>query len=179
MTDERSQTGFLARAERVGQLLESAALVSVLAAMVLLATAQIVLRNFMDSGLAWGDEALRLMVLWVAMLGAVAASRENRHIAIDALSRILPQAPKAWATVVVHAFTAAVAFTLAWYAWEFVADSREYEDLLLGDLPACGCRRCAKTRRNRRNGAHHRCCSFGCRECGHAIHRTVLWYVDG
>jgi len=136
VTDEHPQTGFLARAERVGQFLESAALVSVLAAMVLLATAQIVLRNFMDSGFAWGDEALRLMVLWVAMLGAVAASRENRHIAIDALSRILPQAPKAWATVVVHAFTSAVAFTLAWYAWEFVAESHEYGDLLLGDLPA-------------------------------------------
>ncbi len=136
MTDERLQTGFLARAERVGQFLESAALVSVLAAMVLLATTQIVLRNFMDSGFAWGDEALRLMVLWVAMLGAVAASRENRHIAIDALSRILPQTPKAWAAVVVHAFTSAIAFTLAWYAWEFVAESREYEDLLLGDLPA-------------------------------------------
>jgi TRAP-type C4-dicarboxylate transport system permease small subunit len=136
VTDERPQTGFLARAERVGQLIEGAALVSVLAAMVVLAGAQIVLRNFMNSGFAWGDEALRLMVLWVAMLGAVAASRENRHIAIDALSRVLPKAPKAWAAVVVHAFTSAVSFTLAWYAWEFVAESREYHDLLLGDLPA-------------------------------------------
>ena len=30
------------------------------------------------SGVAWGDEALRLMVLWVTMLGAVAATRERQ-----------------------------------------------------------------------------------------------------
>lgn len=136
MTDEDRQTGFLARADRAGQILENAALVAVLTAMILLAAAQIVLRNFMDSGFAWGDEALRLMVLWVAMLGAVAASRENRHISIDALSRILPGGPKAWADVIVRAFTAGVSFVLAWYSWVFVAESREFEDTLLGDLPA-------------------------------------------
>lgn len=136
MTDEAPQRGVLARADRAGQFIENAALVAVLSAMILLAVTQIFLRNFMASGFAWGDEALRLMVLWVTMLGAVAASRENRHLAIDALSRVLSPGPRAWADVVVRAFTAFVAFVLAWYSWEFVAESREFEDLLLGDLPA-------------------------------------------
>lgn len=136
MTDERRQTGFLARAGQAGQFVENTALVVVLTAMIALAAAQIFLRNFMNSGFAWGDEALRLMVLWVAMLGAVAASRENRHIAIDALSRILPDGPKVWADVVVRGFTSGVSFVLAWYSWVFVAGSREFEDTLMGDLPA-------------------------------------------
>jgi len=136
VTGGSRQTGLLARADQAGQFIENAALVTVLTAMILLATAQIVLRNFLASGFAWGDEALRLMVLWVAMLGGVAASRENRHIAIDVLSRVLPPAPKAIAAIVVNAFTSGVSFILAWYSWVFVAESREYQDLLLDALPA-------------------------------------------
>lgn len=136
MSDARRQPGFLARADRAGQFVENVALVAVLTAMILLAAAQIFLRNFLDSGFAWADEALRLMVLWVAMLGAVAASRDNRHISIDALSRILPPAPRAWAAIIVRAFTSAVALLIAWYSLEFVAESREFGDRLLDDLPA-------------------------------------------
>lgn len=136
MTEGSKQPGILTRADQAGQFIENTALVVVLTAMILLASSQIFLRNVMDSGFAWADEALRLMVLWVAMLGAVAASRENRHIAIDALSRILPPGLRVWADLIVRAFTATVAFVLAWYSWVFVSESREFEDLLLGDLPA-------------------------------------------
>lgn len=136
MTQAQRQPGFLSQADRAGQFLETTALVVVLTAMILLASAQIVMRNFLESGFAWADEALRLMVLWVAMLGAVAASRENRHIAIDVLARILPNGPKVAVGLIVHAFTSAVAFVLAWYSWEFVAESREFQDRLLDNLPA-------------------------------------------
>ncbi|MFQ5635208.1 MAG: TRAP transporter small permease [Gammaproteobacteria bacterium] len=136
MTGKRRQPGFLSRADEAGRFVENAALVAVLTAMILLAAAQIILRNFLESGFAWGDEALRLMVLWVAILGAVAASRENRHISIDVLARVLPPVPRAAAAIIVRAFTSAVSFVLAWYSWEFVSDSREYHDLLLDDLPA-------------------------------------------
>ena len=104
--------------------------------MIVLASAQIVLRNVTGGGIAWGDEALRLMLLWLAMLGAVAASRENRHIAIDVLSRVLPERQRVGFAVLLHAFTAAVAATLAWYSWVFLGESLEYQDQLLGDLPA-------------------------------------------
>jgi TRAP-type C4-dicarboxylate transport system permease small subunit len=136
VTERDHQSGILAWADRAGQFLENAALVGALASMIVLAGAQIVLRNFFNSGFPWADEALRLLVLWVAMLGAVAASRENRHIAIDALARVLPPGPKAWVAIVVHFFTACVALIIAWHSAQFVADSREYNDILLGDLPA-------------------------------------------
>ena len=56
----------------------------------LLAVAQIVLREAFSTGFVWADELLKLLVLWLAMVGSVAASRDNRHIRIDALSHILP-----------------------------------------------------------------------------------------
>ena len=140
MTDTKprasDEASLLNTVERIGRLIENLALVVILSGMILLASGQILLRNVFSGGFAWADEALRLMVLWVAMLGAVVASREDRHISIDVLARVLPDVIKRWTIALVNAFTAAVSFTLAWFSWEFVAESRKYEDQLLNDLPA-------------------------------------------
>lgn len=132
----QSASGLLARADNLGRIAENAALVTTLSAMILLGSTQIILRNFFDSGFGWADEALRLLVLWVAMFGAVAASREHRHISIDVLSRVLPDGAKAWVVIIVDAFTAAITLTLAWHSWIFVTESREFQDQLLNGLPA-------------------------------------------
>lgn len=128
--------GWSARLERWGRRAEDAVLALLLVAMILLASTQIVLRNLFDSGLVWADGLLRLMVLWLALIGAVAASRADRHISIDILSRFLPARARLASEVAVDAFTAAVCGLLAWHAWRFVADAREFGDTLLGDLPA-------------------------------------------
>lgn len=136
MVDATSRTGLLAKAEQAGQLIENTALAAILTGMILLAGAQIFLRIGNYSGIPWANEALQLLVLWVAMLGAVVASREDRHISIDVLSRVLPDRFQAWAAAVVNAFTATVALTLAWHSLVFVAMSREFQDTLVGGLPA-------------------------------------------
>ncbi len=136
MTTPEEQPGLLDKAEKFGRFVETASLVLILSAMIILAAAQIVMRNVLDTGLSWGDEALRLMVLWVTMLGAVAASRERRHIVIDVLARLLPDGSKAGVSLIIDSFAAGVAGVLAWYAAVFVGDSREYGDLLLNNLPA-------------------------------------------
>ena len=136
MTTPEKQPGLLDKADRFGRFVENASLVLVLAAMIALAAAQIIMRNALDTGVSWGDEALRLMVLWITMLGAVAATRDRRHIVIDVLSRLLPSGLQAWASFIVDSFSAGVAGVLAWYAAVFVGDSKEYGDLLLNDLPA-------------------------------------------
>ena len=81
----------LARLERAGKLGEDAILVMILTTMILLAAGQIILRNFMDIGFIWADEMLRMLVLWLAVAGAVAASRNDKHINIDVLNRFLPE----------------------------------------------------------------------------------------
>jgi TRAP-type C4-dicarboxylate transport system permease small subunit len=133
---ETGKPGLLDRAERFGRTAENAFLLTLLTAMLALGASQIVLRNFLGGGLAWADEALRIMVLWLALIGAVAASRDDRHISIDVASRILPPKARALVAAAVNLFTAVVCGALAWYAWDFVLDSREYEDQLLGGLPA-------------------------------------------
>lgn len=130
------QGGILSSLTRAGQWLEDALLVLILSGMILLAAAQIVLRNFFDVGFIWGDELLRMLVLWLAVAGAVAASRSDKHIAIELLNRYLPERGALAAKVVVYLFTAVVCGFVAWHALAFVRTSHEFGDLLLGNVPA-------------------------------------------
>lgn len=108
----------------------------VLGGLILLGAAQIVLRNFFSIGFAWGDGLARLAVLWLGLLGALAASRDGRHITMGALTRLLPPKVRLAAGVCADGFGAAVSAALTWAAWTFVSDSREYGDTLLGGFPA-------------------------------------------
>ncbi len=124
------------RAERLGRWVENALLAIVLFLMIGIAASQVVLRGALGSGLAWADEALRLLVLWAAMLGAIAASRDNVHLRIDLLSRFLPARWRRLTAALVDLFAAGVSAVLAWQSWRFVAESREFGDQVLGGLPA-------------------------------------------
>lgn len=125
------------RANSPGRWLETILLALTVAAMVVLAATQIVMRNVWGIGIAWADEVLRILVLWVTMLGAIAASSEQRHVSIDALSRYLPAALRRVSVRLTNAFTAAVCLALGWYSWLFVADSWSAHDRVLsGSLPA-------------------------------------------
>lgn len=107
-------------------LVEDAALIFSLAAMLLMAIMQILLRNLFDSGFLWAESFLRILVLWVAMLGAMVATRERRHISIDLLSRLLPHAWYRGMAGFSSVFAAAVCAVAAWYSIEYIG--YEYED---------------------------------------------------
>jgi TRAP-type C4-dicarboxylate transport system permease small subunit len=124
------------RVDRAARNLETWLIVVILAGLILLGAAQILLRNFFSIGFAWGDGLARLAVLWLGLLGALAASRDGRHITMAALAPVLPPRLRKAAGVAADAFGAAVSAALAWAAWAFVGDSREFGDTLLNDLPA-------------------------------------------
>ena len=116
--------------------LEDGVLALLLFSLVFIAGGQILLRNVFSIGLSWTEEMLRILVLWLALAGALAASRGDRHIAIDVLSRFLPGGWVRFMTALTSAFTAAICAILAYQSWSFVSLSREFEDTLLGGLPA-------------------------------------------
>lgn len=94
--------------------------------MILLASAQILLRNLFDSSIAWGDPLLRILVLWVGLLGALAASRGNRQISVDVITRLLDGRARSTARAAASIFTAVVCALLAFHSARFVA--MEYAD---------------------------------------------------
>jgi TRAP-type C4-dicarboxylate transport system permease small subunit len=121
------------------QRLEEALLVMLLTAMISVAAVQVVLRNFFDSGLYWGDSAVRVIVLWVALLGAMVASRHDEHIRIDIAGRYLPPGVRAYVTRLVSLFTCVVLTVFTWYSIDFVR--YEYEDgtIAFASVPSWMC----------------------------------------
>lgn len=124
------------RADQLARSLETWLIVIILSGLVLLGAAQIVLRNLFSIGLPWGDGLARLAVLWLALLGAWAASRDGRHITLGAVTRWFPAGVRLAAAVLADLLAAGVSAVLAWHASAFVRDSREFGDLLLNDIPA-------------------------------------------
>ena len=126
----------LSRLDRVGRFAENTALVVLFSTMMLLAVAQIVLREVFSTGFIWADELIKLLVLWLAMVGSVAASRDNRHIRIDALSHILPDTAIKLTRILVDLFAVAVCAVIAWYSYQYLLLEIEFEDKVLIDTPA-------------------------------------------
>ena len=126
----------LERLEKIGTAAETVTLVSMLATMMLVAVGQIVMRQVFESSLSWADELVRLMVLWLALVGSIAACRENRHIRIDALSHVLPDTAVKLIRILVDVFAATVCGIIAVQAWRYLQIEIEYEVTVLVDTPA-------------------------------------------
>ena len=109
--------------QQIGRLLErleEAVLLLLIAAMILLACVQIVLRDFWGGGVSWADPLLRVMVLWAGLLGAVVATKMDKHISIDLASHLLPKGIFRWLRVLRYLFATGVCLVLTWVAADFV-----------------------------------------------------------
>lgn len=130
---------WLERLERLSYWAENFLILTLLSALIFFSVAQIILRNVFSSSFAWGDGLVRLLVLWLALAAAIAASRDDKMITIDVLSRVLPERWKNFVAVLTNLFTAVVTGLLAFFSWAFVEDSRMFGDTLLGGWPAWIC----------------------------------------
>lgn len=70
--------------------IESIALAICLLTMLFVAFFQVVMRNIYDIGYVWADILVRILVLWVGLLGAAIATSEARHLTIDVITKFLP-----------------------------------------------------------------------------------------
>jgi TRAP-type C4-dicarboxylate transport system permease small subunit len=120
------------------QRVEDVVLALLLGAMIVLAPLQILMRGVLDTGLVWVDPLLRVLVLWVGLLGAVAASWEGRHITIDVVSRVLPERARAAAGAASGLFTAVVTALVAYHGARFVISEYRFESVAFSGIPAWG-----------------------------------------
>ncbi|MGB2394803.1 MAG: TRAP transporter small permease [Pseudomonadales bacterium] len=104
-----------------------------------LAILQIVLRNFFDMGFLWLESFLRIQVLWLAMLGAMVASREGQHIKIDLLTRFVSGRMAQLSKVMVSLFAAVVCWLAAEASVTLVQFEMEDNLMAFGDVPIWVC----------------------------------------
>ena len=116
--------------------IETIVLVIVLTIMVLLAFVQVILRNFFDHGLLWGDIFLRHLVLWVGFIGASLATRDEKHINIDLFSRFLPARWKPLPKLITYFFAVFVCWFLTDAAYTFVIDEMTIGTVAFNEVPA-------------------------------------------
>lgn len=125
----KSISRFWARLERL-------LLISILLSMISLAVLQIVLRNIFEMSLFWIDPFNRLLVLWLAVLGAMVATRERQHISIDVLRHY---ADRSWFTMlgrITSIVSALMCGVMAFHSARFVYDEYVFQTTTFSDLPA-------------------------------------------
>jgi len=126
------------RLRKLDQLLryvENAVLTFLLGGTILLAVAQIGLRNFADSGFQWADPLLRILVLWLGLVGAIAATRDGKHINIDILSKYVAGRWQAATNVVTELFAAVICAVVGYFSYSFVLGEAEFGLTGPGDIP--------------------------------------------
>jgi TRAP-type C4-dicarboxylate transport system permease small subunit len=99
---------------------EDALLVLLLSAMIVLASTQILLRNLLDSGFVWIDPLLRVLVLWLGLIGATVATRNNRHIRIDLLSKFFSRNTHRLIQSIIGQVSAWTCLVVAWYGFKWI-----------------------------------------------------------
>jgi C4-dicarboxylate transporter, DctQ subunit len=127
------------RWERVDEAMdrvEQTLIVTFLGFMILIAFLQIILRNFFSTGLDWGDQLLRNLVLWIGFIGATLATKEGKHINIDVVSRWLPSLGKNVVTFIIHLFSFFICCLLTYATLKFIKNEVQMENMTFLNIPA-------------------------------------------
>ena len=137
-----NKTGARAVVNRFAGLLrwlEDGLLVGLFVLMVGTAVSQILMRNLLGGGIVWGEILVRILVLWIGLVGAMVASRKGKHISIDVLNRYLPPRAKGIAKAGVELFTALVCAIAAFYSLRFVLVDFDEGGLAFAQVPVWLC----------------------------------------
>ena len=129
----------MTRLIRLTHALEDSFLVILLTSLIGLAVMQILLRNFFDSGLSWADPLLRILVLWVGLAGAMVATRYQQHIAINFLTRLLPEHLKLVAQIFTDLFAGTTAAIIAYHGGRFVVMDFASQTFAFAEIPSWWC----------------------------------------
>jgi TRAP-type C4-dicarboxylate transport system permease small subunit len=119
--------------------LEDGILVALLTLMMGVAVVQILLRNFSGTGIIWGDVLVRIAVLWLGLVGAMVAARQDKHISIDLVMRYLPERLRMCVNAIVRLFAAVVCAWTAYYSFIFVVAEYTEGGLAFGQVPVWVC----------------------------------------
>ncbi|MFO1531361.1 MAG: TRAP transporter small permease [Kiritimatiellia bacterium] len=96
--------------------------------MVVLAALQILLRNAWGRGITWADPFLGSAMLWITLLGALAATGRRKHISIDLVSNFTPAGARRVFRIITDLAAAAVCGWLAAAAVRYVGFQRDMGD---------------------------------------------------
>jgi len=137
--NKQSHKIFLERFRTIIYRVEDSILVGILLLMIVLSVLQILLRNFFGGGLVWSEVMVRVLVLWIGLIGAMVASRKGNHINIDIMNRYLSGRVKFVVKFIVELFTAVICLVVAYYSLQFVQSEFAYGGESFAKIPIWLC----------------------------------------
>nr|MBV6629403.1 TRAP transporter small permease [Oceanococcus sp. HetDA_MAG_MS8] len=117
------------------QHLEDGVLGALLLALLSLGLAKIGMRWAGAGGANWIDPLARMILLWLALFGALSTVGGDRHLNIRLLPDALPAAAARALKALLRATSMGFCAFLAWVSWRFVRDEWEYGGDWIGGLP--------------------------------------------
>lgn len=109
--------------------IESFLIVLFILVMSFLSFFQVILRMAFHIGFVWADDLLRHLVLWVGFIGASVATKKNKHITIDVLSRTLSSGLKPFIESILLIFSSLVSFLLFLAGVNFTKMEKEFMEM--------------------------------------------------
>ncbi len=81
--------------------------------------------------LSWTDEASGFLMVWLACLGWMIATRQGAHIRIRVFQDLLPLRPWQGTEIAIQAATALLGAAIAWYSVHLIGSNSDIEALAL------------------------------------------------
>ena len=125
----------LQRSDAILSIIENAFIIIILFATMFISVTQIVLRNGFSSGLSWADPALKMLVLYITIVGSIIATRENKHLSIDVLSKFLPEHLNHLVQKSTNIFAAFICLLMSYYSLQLLQISKKFEDVAFNGIP--------------------------------------------
>ena len=95
---------------------------------ILLVAANVLLRQF-SMGIAWTEELIRYLIVWITFIGASICIREGSHISIDFLQEFTKGKFKHYVNVMVNVVCIIFSVLLTYYAYLYLVDIGEKNQL--------------------------------------------------
>ena len=129
----------LVRVLRYLKNIEEVLLVIAFVALVGLAFTQVILRNGFETSIIWADIAIRILVLWVTMLGAMVATQKKKHIKIDLAEQFLTPKQYRYVRGFGRFFAAAMMLIAAYYCLQMTMLEYEFGTIAFANVPTWVC----------------------------------------
>ena len=116
--------------------LENGILVFLVACLLVLTCGQIIIRNLFSITFLGTESLVRHLVLWIGLVGALVATRLDKHIRIDAALRLLSTRVRTVILSCADFFAAALCSYLSYIAIRFVLNERAFDTTAFFAIPA-------------------------------------------
>ena len=116
--------------------IEDYLIVLLLSLVILVSLTQIGMRLFFNSSIIWGDEFIKIIILWLAMIASVSASRSNRHLKIDLIDNFFSNKISHLPKIISKLFVSIICGVVTWHSILYIHLIITFDETVLNGFPA-------------------------------------------